>query len=85
MKKETKDSKTTAANEDAPKPEVKRGRPYGTGAGPTRMIRVLISERQDKTLSVLKMKLGITESEIVRRALDAFFEDAIEKKLIKRG
>lgn len=51
----------------------KRGRPKGT-AKQTRMLRVMITPRQDRLLRKLQQEWGLPESEHVRRALDGYLD-----------
>jgi hypothetical protein len=51
----------------------KRGRPKGSGKQ-QRMLRVLITPRQDRLLKILQKEWGLPESEHVRRALDAYLD-----------
>jgi hypothetical protein len=51
----------------------KRGRPKGSGKT-QRMLRVLITPRQDRLLRILQREWGLPESEHVRRALDAYLD-----------
>lgn len=62
--------------------EVKKstGRPPGTGTKPGKLLRVLLSPRQDRLLTYLRENVGISESEAARTALDDYFE-----KLEARG
>jgi hypothetical protein len=48
----------------------------------TRMLRVLVTPRQDKFLTQLR-EAGSTEAEHVRRALDEYFDRLIEKGRLK--
>lgn len=54
----------------------KRGRPKGTGKQ-QRMLRVLITPRQDRLLHVLQQEWGLPESEHVRRALDIYLDSLL--------
>lgn len=62
------------------KTEKRIGRPTGTGTASTRLLRVLITPRQDRLLTKLRLENGMSESEYVRRAID----DLIDK-LMARG
>ena len=54
----------------------KRGRPKGTGKQ-QRMLRVLITPRQDRLLRLLQKEWGLPESEHVRRALDSYLDSLL--------
>ena len=51
----------------------KRGRPKST-AKQVRMLRIMITPRQDRLLRKLQQEWGLPESEHVRRALDAYLD-----------
>ena len=51
----------------------KRGRPKGSGKV-NRMLRILITPRQDRLLRILQREWGLPESEHVRRALDSYLD-----------
>jgi hypothetical protein len=51
----------------------KRGRPKGSGKQ-NRMLRVIITPRQDRLLRILQRDWGLPESEHVRRALDSYLD-----------
>jgi hypothetical protein len=62
-------------DESIPKP---KGRPKGTGTANQKMMRVLITPRQERLFAQLrKSDQGLSLSEHVRRALD----DYIDKKI----
>jgi len=63
--------------ENAPKP---KGRPHGTGSASTKMLRVIITPRQERLFAQICTEIGGSESEHVRRALDDYID-----KLIARG
>ena len=54
----------------------KRGRPKGTGKQ-QRLLRVLITPRQDRLLHILQQEWGLPESEHVRRALDMYLDSLL--------
>jgi len=59
----------------------RRGRPFADPATKmSRMLRVMLTPRQDKLLQKLKLEQGMSESEHVRRAIDEYL-----RKLIKNG
>jgi len=61
-----------------PKP---KGRPKKTGAATAKMMRVIITPRQQRLLDQLRSsEIGMSESEHVRRAIDDYLD-----KLITRG
>jgi hypothetical protein len=69
-------------NEKKTDSEVKpiKGRPKGSGSGNTKMLRSMITPRQAYMIEQIHKRIGGTESEHVRRALDAYFD-----KLVARG
>lgn len=70
----------TENNANTNKPEKKKGRPFGTGTGNTKMLRTLITPRHEKLLAKLRESTNTPESEHVRRAIEMYL-----KKLIKAG
>jgi len=50
------------------------GRPKGTGTKPGKLLRVLLTPRQDRLLNQVRVENGISESEFARRALDDLFD-----------
>lgn len=57
-----------------------KGRPKGTGSANSKMLRVIITPRQERLFSQIREEIGGSESEHVRRALDDYLD-----KLIARG
>jgi uncharacterized protein (DUF2126 family) len=57
-----------------------KGRPPGTGSANTKMMRVIITPRQERLFAQIRKEVGGSESEHVRRALDDYLD-----KLIARG
>jgi len=57
-----------------------KGRPPGTGSASTKMLRVIITPRQERLFAQIRTEIGGSESEHVRRALDDYID-----KLITRG
>ena len=57
-----------------------KGRPPGTGSANTKLMRVIITPRQERLFSQIRQEIGGSESEHVRRALDDYLD-----KLITRG
>ena len=51
--------------------------------GETRMLRVIVPSRMDSLLRQMQARYGYSESEIVRRAMDAYLEPFIAKGDIK--
>jgi len=50
------------------------GRPKGTGTAPGKLLRVLLTPRQERLLTQVRVENGISESEFCRRALDDLFD-----------
>lgn len=64
----------------------KKGRPVGTGNANKKLMRVIITPRQERLLSKLRIEWGMSESEHVRRALDDYLDNLIEKgELVDNG
>ena len=59
--------------------ETKKGRPPGTGSASKKLLRVLVTPRQERLLSKLREEWGMSESEHVRRALDDYLDTLIAK------
>lgn len=57
----------------------KKGRPVGSGNANKKLMRVIITPRQERLLSKLRNEWGMSESEHVRRALDDYLDNLIEK------
>jgi len=64
--------------ETTPKKD-KKGRPPGTGSANTKLLRVIITPRQQRLLAILRTEWGMSESEHVRRALDYYLDGLISK------
>jgi hypothetical protein len=77
-KKELKEKKEKRL--DAAGNPIKAGRPLGSGCGNSKMLRAMITPRQAYMIEQIHTRIGGTESEHIRRALDAYFD-----KLIARG
>lgn len=60
-------------NTNPPKSKL-TGRPKGTGTGPGKLLRVLLTPRQERLLTQVRVENGISESEFCRRALDDLFD-----------
>ena len=73
-KKEPKEQRRDAAGNPI------KGRPLGSGCGNSKMLRAMITPRQAYMIEQIHVRIGGTESEHIRRALDAYFD-----KLIARG
>lgn len=64
----------------------KQGRPRGTGSANTKLLRVIITPRQQRLLAKLRTEWGMSESEHVRRALDSYLDGLITKgELVDTG
>jgi hypothetical protein len=74
--KKTNIEEGTEENKTAKSP----GRPKGTGTKPGKLLRVLLTPRQDRLLTYLREVTGISESEAARTALNDYFD-----KLEARG
>jgi hypothetical protein len=59
---------------NTPKP---KGRPKGTGSANTKMLRVIITPRQERLLTILRTEQGLSESEHCRRAIDDYLNALI--------
>jgi len=59
--------------------EKKRGRPKGTGSINKKMLRVIVTPRQERLLAKLRTSWGLSESEHVRRALDVYLDALLAK------
>jgi len=57
----------------------KRGRPAGIMSKKQRLLRVIITPRQDRLLNKLKIEWGLSESEHVRRAIDIYLDSLIAR------
>jgi len=55
----------------------KLGRPKGSGSANSKMLRVIVTPRQERLLSKLRTEWGLSESEHVRRALDSYLDRLI--------
>jgi len=67
-------------------PIKKRGRPKGTGSANSKMLRVIVTPRQERLLSILRTEWGMSESEHVRRALDKYLDELITRgELVDSG
>lgn len=67
-------------------PSRPKGRPKGSGSANSKMIRVIITPRQERLLTKLRLEWGMSESEHVRRALDDYLDTLILKgELIDNG
>lgn len=79
-KAEFTNGETTTATSPIPvAPKKSPGRTPGTGTNPGRLLRVLLTPRQDKMFSQVR-SIGMSESEFTRRAIDDLFD-----KMIARG
>lgn len=65
---------------DDKKPFKPPGRPVGTGTKPGKLLRVLLTPRQERLMTQLRVVNGISESEAARTALNDYFD-----KLEQRG
>ena len=61
----------------------KRGRPVGTGAKQAKVLRVIITPRQDRLLTKLRIEWGLSESEHVRRAIDLYLDSLLARGELK--
>jgi hypothetical protein len=52
----------------------KKGRPAGKKSASTKMLRVIITPRQERIFDQIRREIGGTESEHVRRALDDYID-----------
>lgn len=66
-------------NEEIKLKNEKKGRPTGTGSANKKILRVIITPRQERLLSKLRNEWGMSESEHVRRALDDYLDRLIDK------
>lgn len=57
----------------------KLGRPKGSGSANTKLMRVIVTPRQERLLSKLRTEWGLSESEHVRRALDMYLDGLLAK------
>lgn len=73
-------------NEEIKPKNEKKGRPAGTGSANKKLLRVIITPRQERLLSILRNEWGMSESEHVRRALDDYLDRLIDKgELVDSG
>lgn len=73
-------------NEESETKQEKKGRPIGTGNANKKLMRVIITPRQERLLSKLRNEWGMSESEHVRRALDHYLDNLIERgELVDNG
>jgi len=59
---------------DQVKPPKSPGRPVGTGTKPGKLLRVLLTPRQERLMTQLRVVNGISESEATRSALNDYFD-----------
>lgn len=71
----------STSNLAAARAKLKAGRPVGSGSSNNKLMRVLITPRQERLFAQMRESdIGMSESEHVRRALDDYID-----KLIARG